>query len=491
MDLTVLNLALPALSEALHPTSTQLLWIVDIYGFALAGSLITMGALGDRIGRRRLLMFGAGAFGAASVFAAFANSAEMLIVARAVLGVAAATLAPSTLSLLRNMFNDPKERTTAIGIWSAGFAAGAAIGPLVGGVLITQFWWGAAFLVAVPVMIVLLITGPRLLPEYRDPNAGRPDIVSAVMSVVAVLAVIYGLKQTAASGLEPAAAASVLFGLLVGAAFVRRQQQLSDPLIDLGLFRIPAFAVAVTTALFGIFIMFGAFFLGAQYLQLVVGLSPLQAGLATLPFGIAAMASSFLIPIALRRMRPVVAISAGLLGLSGAFLLLTQVDGSGSITLFLAVYTAIPIISGFFFLPVTGLVIGVAPPERAGAAAGISQTAQELGGALGIAVLGSIVASVYRSSMAAIAPDGVAPEVIGAARDTLAGAVRVATNLPAGIGGPLVDAARAAFIEGFQIASAVSSAIAFALAVLVVVTLRESAGTVEEPRREAASAEAA
>jgi DHA2 family multidrug resistance protein-like MFS transporter len=203
------------------------------------------------------------------------------------------------------------------------------------------------------------------------------------------------------------------------------------------------------------------------------------------------MASSFLIPIALRRMRPVVAISAGLLGLSGAFLLLTQVDGSGSSTLFLAVYTAIPIISGFFFLPVTGLVIGVAPPERAGAAAGISQTAQELGGALGIAVLGSIVASVYRSSMAATAPDGVAPEVIGAARDTLAGAVRVATNLPAGIGDPLVDAARAAFIEGFQIASAVSSAIAFALAVLVVVTLRESAGTVEEPRGEAASAEAA
>src|SRR5438132_6499572 len=201
MDLTVLNLAVPKLSAALKPSSAQLLWIVDIYGFLIAGSLITMGTLGDRIGRRRLLLIGAAAFGVASVLAAFSTSAAMLIATRALLGIAGATLAPSTLSLIRNMFPDPRQRTMAIGVWVTSLSAGGAIGPLVGGVLLEHFWWGSAFLIGVPVMGLLLVLGPLLLPEFREPDASRLDPISAVLSLIAVLAVIYGLKQAAQDGL--------------------------------------------------------------------------------------------------------------------------------------------------------------------------------------------------------------------------------------------------------------------------------------------------
>ncbi|HZA25693.1 MAG TPA: MFS transporter, partial [Dehalococcoidia bacterium] len=173
MDLTVLHLAVPSLSADLQPSSVQLLWIIDVYGFLVGGSLITMGTLGDRIGRRKLLLIGAAAFGVASVMAAFSTSAEMLIAARALMGVAGATLAPSTLSLIFSMFRDPRQRSVAIGVWISGFSAGAAIGPVVGGVLLEFFWWGSVFLLALPVMALLLALGPRVLPEFRDPQAGR------------------------------------------------------------------------------------------------------------------------------------------------------------------------------------------------------------------------------------------------------------------------------------------------------------------------------
>ena len=231
MDLTVLNLAVPQLSADLKPTSSQLLWIVDIYGFMIAGSLITMGTLGDRIGRRRLLLIGAGAFGVASVLAAFSSSATMLIAARALLGVAGATLAPSTLSLIRNMFLDPAQRTFAIGVWITSYSAGGAIGPLLGGVLLEHFWWGSVFLAGVPVMALLLLTGPVLLPEYRDPEARRLDLASAALSLAAVLPVIYGLKQTAERGISGGTVVAILTGLVMGTAFVRRQRRLADPLI--------------------------------------------------------------------------------------------------------------------------------------------------------------------------------------------------------------------------------------------------------------------
>ena len=246
MDLTVLNLAIPHLSADLRLSSTQLLWIVDIYGFMAAGALITMGTLGDRIGRRRLLLIGAAAFGVTSLLAAWSTSAAMLIAARALLGLAGATVAPSTLSLIRNMFDDPRQRTVAISVWITSFSVGGAIGPLLGGILLEWFWWGSVFLLAVPVMALLLVLGPLLLPEFRDPQAGRLDLVSAALSVAAVLAVIYGLKQLARGGLSWPPALSIVVGLAAGAVFVRRQHRRADPLLDLRLFRSAAFTTALT-----------------------------------------------------------------------------------------------------------------------------------------------------------------------------------------------------------------------------------------------------
>jgi MFS transporter, DHA2 family, multidrug resistance protein len=471
MDLTVLFLAVPHLSADLQPSATQLLWITDIYGFLLAGSLITMGTLGDRIGRRKLLLTGAAAFGAASILAAFSTSVELLIAARALLGVAGATLAPSTLSLLRTMFADPRQRTLAIGVWISSFSAGAAIGPLAGGVLLERFWWGSVFLLAVPVMALLLILGPRLLPEYRDPEAGRLDLGSAGLSLVAVLLVIWGLKQLAQDGLGLPPALSILAGLGVGVMFVRRQQSLADPLLDLRLFRSRAFSAALAANTLDFFVEFGALLFIAQYLQLVLGLSPLQAGLWMLPASAGFIVGSLLTPLLVRRARPAYVMAAGMVLAAVGFGLLTQLDSTG-----LAVLVTGSVVFSLGLAPTTtlatDLMVGTAPPERAGAASGISETSSEFGGALGIAILGVIGAAVYRGQMADAVPAAVPGEAAAAARDTLGGAVAAAEQLPGQLGTALLDAAREAFTQGLQAAFAVSAAIAVGIAILAAALLR-------------------
>ena len=286
MDLTVLNLAVPRISAELQPSSAQLLWIIDIYGFLIAGLLITMGTLGDRIGRRKLLLGGAAGFALASLLAAFSTSSEMLIASRAVMGIAGATIAPSTLSLIFTMFLDPKQRSTAIGFWIAAYSAGGAIGPVLGGILLEFFWWGSVFLIGVPVMGLLLILGPRTLPEYKDPNAGRLHLRSAAMSLLAILGVVYGLKEIAQDGVAPVPVLAIAAGLLLGILFVRTQLRLESPIIDVRLFRIRAFSASLGTYLLGIFVVVGYFLFIAQYLQLVLGLSPIEAALWSLPSAI-------------------------------------------------------------------------------------------------------------------------------------------------------------------------------------------------------------
>lgn len=389
MDLTVLHLAVPHLSADLQPSSAQLLWIVDIYGFLLAGSLITMGTLGDRIGRR-LLMIGAAAFGVASLLAAFSTSAEMLIVARALLGVAGATLAPSTLSLIRNMFHDSRQRTVAIGVWITSFSAGAVVGPPLGGVLLEFFWWGSVFLLAVPVMVILLVLAPVLLPEFQDPEAGRMDLISAALSLAAVLAVIYGLKQAAQDGLEWPPALSVVAGLALAVVFVRRQRRLADPLIDLRLFRVPAFTVSLVTYMLATFVAFAAFLFIFQYLQLVLGLSPLEAALWTVPSFGAFIVGAMLTPLILRRVRPAFVMGGGLALAAAGYALLAQVDGDSALATIVAASVVFSLGEAPVFTLATDLIVGAAPPERAGAASAISETSSELGGAFGIAILGSI-----------------------------------------------------------------------------------------------------
>lgn len=479
MDLTVLHLAVPAISADLQPTSTEMLWIIDVYGFLVAGSLITMGSLGDRIGRRRLLLIGAAAFGVTSVLAAFSTSPEMLIATRALLGLSGATLAPSTLSLIRSMFHDPQQRSTAIGIWITSFSAGAALGPVLGGVVLEYFWWGAAFLINVPVMVALLVLGPRLLPEYRDPDAGRADLPSAVLSLIAMLALVYGLKRVAEDGVTATALVAALAGLGLGAVFVRRQRRLTDPLIDLSLFRIPAFSAALATYGIGVFVVFGGFLFIPQYLQLVLGMSPLEAGLWTLPWALSFVVGSNVTPILARRIDPAWLMGGGLVIAALGFGVLLGVDAGSGLALIVLSSIGFSLGMSPAFTLTNDLIMGSAPPERAGAAAGVSETAAELGGALGIAVLGSIGIAAYRRGVDDALPGALSPEDAHAAQGTLGGALDVAAGLPAATGDALVAAAEAAFTTGLHLGAAIAAITSLALAGFVLA--RGPVGVVEEP----------
>jgi DHA2 family multidrug resistance protein-like MFS transporter len=486
MDLTVLHLAVPELSADLKPSSSQLLWIVDIYGFMIAGCLITMGTLGDRIGRRRLLLTGASAFGVASTLAALSTSAEMLIATRALLGVAAASLMPSTLALIRSMFVDAKQRAVAVAVWAATFSAGTAIGPLLGGVLLNYFWWGSVFLLAVPVTIVLLVAGPVLLPEFRDPEAGRLDLTSAALSLAAVLTVIYGLKQIAEHGVGWPAALSIVAGTALGFVFLVRQRTLSDPLINVRLFRIPAFSASLSAETLALFAWVGTFLFLAQYLQLVVGLSPLEAGLWMLPATGGSILGSMVAPVIARKVRPGFVMGAGLLVAAAGFAILTQVDVASGLTVFVVG----SVVASLGIAPTvalgTDMIVGSAPPEQAGAASAISETGTELGLALGVAIIGSVGAATYRSEITDAIPAGIPNETAEAARDTIGGAVSAAEGLPGQIGADLLDAARESFVQGLQTSAVISAAVAACIAVSAALLLRRVRPT-PEPEVEAPS----
>jgi DHA2 family multidrug resistance protein-like MFS transporter len=486
LDFSVLNLAVPEISRQLMPSATELLWIVDIYGLMLAGFLVTMGTLGDRIGRRRLLMIGAAGFGLASVAAAYSVSASMLVGARAALGLAGATLMPSTLSLISSMFREERQRTVAIAVWSTSLPLGGAVGPLVGGVMLQSFWWGSVFLLAVPVMVVLLATGPLLLPEYRNAAAGRPDFLSVGLALAAILPTVYGLTEIAAGGSLLVPVAAVAAGLLVSWGFVRRQRTLADPLIDPRLFREPGFSAALGINTLAYFVILGMLLLISQYLQLVLGMSALRAGLWMLPTMGGLIGGSLVTPLSTRRLHPAFAMAAGLAVAATGFGLLTQASalGLGAVVTGSAVF-------GLGLAPVTnlvvGLVLGSAPPQLAGAASGLSETSTEFGGALGIAILGSVGSAVYHYRVVGHIPQGISGPAARAIGATLGDATATAGQLHSQAAGAVLASARSAFTSGVDVVAGVSAIIVAALAVVAVARLRRVTPADEGSEASAAS----
>lgn len=455
MDLSVLFMASPWINADLSPSASQHLWIMDIYGFMMAGLLITMGSVGDRIGRRKLLLIGAVAFGAASVLAAFASSAVTLIAARALLGLGGATLAPSTLSLIRGMFLEENQRRTAVGIWTGAFTGGVAVGPIVGGLLLEHFWWGSVFLINVPVMVLLLIAAPVLIRESRDPRPGRFDLLGAALSLAAILPVVYGIKTIAEGGADWTSIGSIGLGAVLAGLFVLRQRTAVAPMIDLRLFARPAFSGSILSNGVVVFAAAGMGLLAVTFIQTVLGYSPFTAALWMLPTVAGSFLGVALAAVLARSVSPARLVALGILVAAGGFAAIgLLVTPSSHIGLLIAAYSALTTGVGLTATMVTSLVLTTAPPEKAGAASALAETSSELGGALGIAALGSIAGTVYRNTMGASPVPDTVPEAAG---DTVGGAVAVAHELPEELAAPLLQQAFAAYTDGFTFAALIGA----------------------------------
>ena len=464
-DSQALNLAVPKLTVALRPSATELLWIVDSYVFFGAGSLITMGVLGDRVGRRRMLFIGGAVFALASLGAAYSPSPGALIAARMVMGMAGSALMPSTLSLIRVMFANGRQRTIALSAWTASFSLGGLLAPVIAGSLVERFWWGSVFLVAGPIVALLLVLGPFLLPRDQALR-GRLDIVSAVTSLAAVLSAVYGLKRIAQAGLDPVSIAAIVLGGLLAVLFVRRQSRRDDPMVDLGLFRRTAFSVALASNTLSFFVLYGSQLWIAQYLQVVLGLSPLRAGIYTIPSVLGYLLGATIAPAAAKRLSPHRAIGAGLVIVCIGFAVLTGVTGDHGLALVIAGSVVFSVGLAPVYALTTEIIVASVPPERAGSASAIAETGSELGGALGIAVLGSLGVAIYRHLMSHA---DLPPQAAGESGGTIGSASALARTLPAASGHALMTAAAHAFTEAFAVMSAVSAAI---IAVVAVVAFR-------------------
>ena len=482
MDITILHIAIPTLTRELEPSAGQTLWILDAYGFLLAGLLIVMGNIGDRIGRRRLLMIGAVVFGGASAVAAFSPTPEVLIAARALMGGGGATLMPSTLSLIRNMFTDPTERTKAIGIWTASLSAGIALGPIVGGLLLEAFWWGSVFLINVPVILALLLIAPLVVPEYRSTSTSRLDLVSVILAFGAILPVVWAAKS-AAEDLSLTATTWVAFGigLSAGTVFVVRQRRITSPLVDIALFANPRFTGAFIGAGLAMFALVGVMLYKAQYLQLVAGLSPLFAGLAILPVMVAvgtmAVASSSLVQ---RFDYPLVFGVGATIAAAGMFAF-SRASADGSLMLVIVASALIGAGIAPMMTLATDVVVSSSPAERSGAASALSETASEFGAAMGIAVLGSIGSALYRSNVLEGIPRDVPTEAADAITSSLGAALGVAEQLPAEAAEHLTALASQAFVDGLAIASIAGSGFLVIAAIACPVLLHR--GRSPGPRR--------
>ncbi|MGA5524249.1 MFS transporter [Streptomyces pseudogriseolus] len=460
VDATVLHVAVPAVTEDLKPGAVELLWIVDAYPLVCASLLILFGTLGDRVGRRRVLLFGYTLFGVASAMAAFADDAHLLILARALLGVGGAMIMPATLSILRQVFPDRRERALAIGVWSAVAAVGAAVGPLLGGFLLEHFWWGSVFLVNIPLMLVSLPVGRLLLPESKGDGDGPWDVVGALTAAAGLFAVVLGVKRLGAGELGAATLVPLAAGTVLLVLFSRRQRRREHPLLDLRMFSRPAFSTSVGCIVLAMLALVGLELIAAQYLQLVLGLSPLETGLRLLPLTVAAMAAGLAGARMLRRFGPRRMVSLGFCLTAGAVVLLTAMGGEDNA----------PLLLGGFVLLGFGLettlfgayesMLSEAPQEQAGGAAAIGETSYQLGAGIGIALLGSVMNAAYAPGLSQV--PGVPARASDAAAHSLGEAYEVAARLGGPAGEALRLAARHSFVHGLHVTLLVSAGLLLA-----------------------------
>ena len=457
LDATVLHVAVPAVTEDLRPGAIELLWIVDAYPLVCASLLILFGTLGDRVGRRRILLLGYGLFGVASAVAALAQDAQVLICARALLGVGGAMIMPATLSILRQVFPDRRERAVAIGVWSAVAAVGAAVGPLLGGFLLEHFWWGSVFLVNIPLMLVIVPAGRLLLPESTGGHDGPWDVTGALLAAAGLFGVILGVKRL--GGGEGATSVFTLVPLLLGGAllvvFVRRQRSRPYPLVDLRMFARPAFSTSVGCIVLAMLALVGLELIAAQYLQLVLGLSPLQTGLRLLPLTVAAMAAGLAGARLLRRFGPRRMVSLGFVLTAAAVLTLTAMGGADNPGLLLSGFVLLGFGLETTLFGAYESMLSEAPPAQAGGAAAVGETSYQLGAGIGIALLGSVMNAAYTPGLAAV--PGVPPAAARSAAHSLGEAYDIAGRLGGGPGAALRSAARDSFVHGLHVTLLVSA----------------------------------
>ncbi|MEU6948368.1 MFS transporter [Streptomyces sp. NPDC046316] len=459
LDATVLHVAVPSLTEDLRPSSTELLWIVDAYPLICASLLILFGTLGDRVGRRRVLLLGYALFGVASAVAALATAPGVLIGARALLGVGGAMIMPATLSILRAVFPDRRERATAIGIWTAVAAIGAATGPVLGGFLVEHYWWGSVFLINIPLMALILPLGRWLLPESKGSGDGPWDVLGALMAAAGVLGMVLGVKRIGAGEnlLEPATSAPLLLGAALLILFVRRQRRRAHPLIDMRLFSRAAFTTSVGCIVLAMLALVGLELIAVQYLQLVLGLSPLETGLRLLPLTFAAMAAGATGSYTLRRIGPRRMVGWGFVLTAAAVLLLVLMGQQDRPLLLTCGFVLLGFGLQTTLFSAYESMLSEAPPESAGGAAAIGETSYQLGAGMGIALLGSVMNAAYAPGLAAV--PGVPAAASEAAANSLGEAYQVADRLGGTAGPALYHAARHAFVDGLHVTLFVSAAL--------------------------------
>ncbi|MFE7167532.1 MFS transporter [Streptomyces sp. NPDC057616] len=455
VDATVLHVAVPAVTEDLKPGAIELLWIVDVYPLVCASLLILFGTLGDRVGRRRILLLGYGLFGLASALAAFARDPQVLILARALLGVGGAMIMPATLSILRQVFPDRRERALAIGVWSAVAAVGAAVGPLLGGFLLEHFWWGSVFLVNIPLMLVSLPVGRLLLPESKGASDGPWDVVGALTAAAGLFGVVFGVKRLGGGELGVLTLAPLLVGAVLLVVFVRRQRRRAHPLVDLRMFARPAFSTSVGCIVLAMLALVGLELIAAQYLQLVLGLSPLETGLRLLPLTFAAMAAGLAGARMLRRFGPRRMVSLGFCLTAVSVLLLTAMGGTDNPSLLVSAFVVLGFGLETTLFGAYESMLSEAPPDQAGGAAAVGETSYQLGAGIGIALLGSVMNAAYAPGLSHV--PGVPSDASAAAGHSLGEAYDVAGRLGGPVGVALRRAAQDSFVHGLHVTLLVSA----------------------------------